>query len=117
MLTNRRRHEEYMSRTSSLNGWFYGLALATTVLVFCGVKQSIAQSTNKPTADAKANSDTLPTIRIRAGSKTPYKDSEGNVWQGDVESKDGGFEGGEIVDRPNDIVIQNTKDQGLYRSE
>ena len=106
-----------MSRTSFSDWWFYGLALAATFMVLCGAKQSVAQSTNKPPADAKSISDTLPTIRIRAGSKTPYKDSEGNLWQGDVESNDGGFEGGEIVDRPDEIVIKNTKEQGLYRSE
>jgi hypothetical protein len=67
--------------------------------------------------DAKASSDALPTVRIRAGSVTPYKDSQGNQWLPDTMTKDGGFDGGETIDRPDDLQVKNTKDPALYRSE
>ncbi len=50
-------------------------------------------------------------IRIKAGQSTPFKDSQGNVWEAER-----GFEGGETIERP-DIAIANTKEPGLYRSE
>ena len=106
-----------MSRTSILARWLYRLALTTSVAYLCGTQLSSAQSDNKSTGDAKSVSNSLPTIRLRAGSKSEFKDSEGNVWLPDVESKDGGFDGGELADRADDLAIQNTKDQGLYHSE
>ncbi len=51
------------------------------------------------------------TIRIKAGKSEPVKDAEGNVWLADQ-----GFEGGEIIERP-DIQIANTKSPDLYRAE
>jgi hypothetical protein len=53
-----------------------------------------------------------PAIRIKAGSDKPFTDHEGNVWLAEV-----GFEGGETIDRPDDMKIENTKDPGLYHSE
>ena len=50
-------------------------------------------------------------IRIKAGKSEPVKDAEGNVWQADQ-----GFEGGQIIERP-DIQIANTKSPDLYRAE
>ena len=51
------------------------------------------------------------TIRIKAGATTPFKDSNGNIWQPDQ-----GFDGGDTVERP-DAPITGTKDPGLYQSE
>ncbi len=51
------------------------------------------------------------TIRIKAGSSSPFTDSSGNVWQADQ-----GFSGGDTIERP-DLAIANTKDAGLFRSE
>jgi hypothetical protein len=51
------------------------------------------------------------TIRVKAGAATPFKDSSGNVWLPDQ-----GFEGGDVVERP-ELAIANTKDQALYQSE
>lgn len=51
------------------------------------------------------------TIRIKAGKSEPVKDAEGNVWLADQ-----GFEGGQIIERP-DIEIANTKSPDLYRAE
>jgi hypothetical protein len=51
-------------------------------------------------------------IRIKAGSASPVKDSSGNVWQAEL-----GFDGGGRASRDAKLVIANTKDPGLYRSE
>jgi len=107
-----------MSRTSILAQWLYRLALTMTVACLCCTKLSSAQSESKTSTDGvKSISNSLPTIRLRAGSTSAYKDSKRNVWLPDVESKDGGFDGGELADRPDDMVIKNTKEQGLYHSE
>jgi hypothetical protein len=50
-------------------------------------------------------------VRIKAGVSAPVTDSAGNVWLPDQ-----GFEGGDVVDRP-DLEIANTKEPALYRSE
>jgi hypothetical protein len=81
---------------------FTGLALAA---VICLVKASFAEA------------ESLPTVRMRAGSKEAFKDSQGNEWLGDATTKDGGFEGGTLVDRAADLAIENTKDPDLYRHE
>ena len=65
----------------------------------------------------KSTSTALPTIRMRAGSTKPYTDSKGNKWLPDESTKDGGFEGGDMSDRPADMPIENTKDPDLYRFE
>ncbi len=65
----------------------------------------------------KSTSAALPTIRMRAGSTKPYTDSKGNKWLPDETTKDGGFEGGDMSDRPADMPIENTKDPDLYRFE
>ena len=51
-------------------------------------------------------------IRINAGDYMDYTDSEGNVWQPDT-----GFEGGECVERGEGVIIPNTKDVRIYRTE
>jgi len=76
------------------------------------VGATVCMSTKTCRAD-----DALPTVRIRAGASTPFKDHDGNTWLADATNKDGGFDGGETIDRPDDMEIQNTKDPGLYRSE
>jgi endoglucanase len=74
--------------------------------------QPVATPAPAPVATpAKAVPAVATTIRIKAGSTTPFKDSNGNIWQPDQ-----GFDGGETVDRP-DAPITNTKDPGLYQSE
>jgi hypothetical protein len=50
-------------------------------------------------------------IRIKAGVSSPLTDSAGNVWLPDQ-----GFDGGEVIERP-DVEVANTKDQAIYRSE
>src|SRR5262249_40235309 len=49
-------------------------------------------------------------IRIKAGDDKDFKDSKGNVWLADKMTKDGGIEGGETIDRPDDMKIENTGD-------
>jgi gluconolactonase len=51
-------------------------------------------------------------VRIRAGSPDPFTDSQGNVWLGEE-----GFTGGLTIDRDPAMEIDNTEDDGLYRSE
>jgi hypothetical protein len=80
-------------------------------LVASGADTPSAADANK-TPDAKEGL----AIRVRAGSEQPYKDSKGNKWLGDVMTKDGGFEGGSTIERP-DIKIENTKDPEIYRAE
>ena len=50
-------------------------------------------------------------LRIKAGASQKITDSSGNVWLPEQ-----GFNGGDIVDRP-DLEIENTKDPVLYRTE
>jgi hypothetical protein len=100
-----------MMRTFDLTRRIFGL-LVLAAMVF-----SLAAATRLATADDKASDSSLPTVRMRAGSTTPFKDHDGNTWLPDSPTKDGGFEGGETIDRPDDMEIQNTKDPGLYRSE
>ena len=65
----------------------------------------------QPMATVAAVPAMSSTIRVKAGAATPFKDSSGNVWLADQ-----GFEGGDVVERP-ELAIANTKDQGLYQSE
>ena len=88
-----------------------------TVIVF--LLSLVAQGADTPaTADANKAADAKEgfAIRVRAGSDQPYKDSKGNKWLGDVMTKEGGFEGGSTIERP-DIKIENTKDPEIYRAE
>jgi len=50
-------------------------------------------------------------VRIKAGSATPFTDSQGNLWLTDQ-----GFNGGDIIER-SDLVVTNTAERGIYRSE
>ncbi|MFO1478473.1 MAG: malectin [Verrucomicrobiota bacterium] len=51
-------------------------------------------------------------VRIDAGATQPYKDSAGNTWLADQ-----GFSGGDVIERPSELVITNTPDPALYRTE
>ena len=53
-----------------------------------------------------------PTVRIKPGSTTPYKDSAGNVWMADT-----GFADGETVSRDDSLQIEGTKDPAMFRNE
>ncbi len=64
-----------------------------------------------PPATVALPADERKIIRIKAGVSTPVTDSAGNVWL-----QDQGFEGGEMVERP-DAEIANTKDPVIYRAE
>ena len=102
-----------MCRTSTLSRRFFGISLAAVAMLFAtsfGWAQTDAKKSDSPAAGDK------PIIRIKAGVDQPMKDSKGNEWLADKMTKDGGFEGGETIDRP-DIKIENTKDPDLYRAE
>ena len=65
-----------------------------------------------PNAGAAAQPDAKPNaIRIKAGSSSPVTDAAGHVWLADQ-----GFEGGDVIERP-DLEIANTKIPEVYRSE
>lgn len=64
-----------------------------------------------PAPAAKTAPVAATTVRVKAGGTTPFKDSNGNIWQPDQ-----GFDGGDTVERP-DAQIANTKDPGLYQAE
>lgn len=51
-------------------------------------------------------------LRIKAGVTAPIKDADGNTWQPEQ-----GFEGGDTIDRGDDMQIENTKSPALYRTE
>ncbi len=51
-------------------------------------------------------------IRIRAGARTPFTDSQGNVWLAEE-----GFVGGETITRAGNPDVLNTEDDALYLSE
>jgi len=95
--------------------------LASTVLLAAGCQwgkpTAAAQPSAAPTPPASATSPaTTPDtarkiVRIKAGVSAPVTDSAGNVWLPDQ-----GFEGGDVVERP-DVEIANTKDPVIYRAE
>jgi hypothetical protein len=84
-----------------------GFLLSMSLFVGCQ-----SQSSSSSAAPAAAAAPVGPTIRIKAGSDTPFTDSAGNVWQADT-----GFDGGDTSPRDADMQIANTKDPGLFRSE
>lgn len=94
---------------------FRTLILATAVMAITGCQCAKQQCETKPAAAATtvapAVSQTLPTIRIRAGSTDGFTDASGNVWVGAR-----GFVDGDTVDRT-ELTIANTKDQAIYRTE
>lgn len=51
-------------------------------------------------------------IRVKAGLAAPFTDEEGNYW-----APERGFDGGDTVQRDENLAIANTKIPGLYRSE
>lgn len=51
-------------------------------------------------------------IRINAGDYMDYTDSAGNVWQPDT-----GFVDGDCVERGEGVIIKNSKDVRIYRTE
>ena len=71
-----------------------------------------APATPAAPAATEAAATALPTIRIKAGTSTPYTNSAGVVWMADT-----GFDGGDTVERASDMQISNTDDPGLYRTE
>ena len=98
-----------------------GLAV---VLTGCHLEEKQASPSQPQAAAAPAPAEPVPltataqvvpvmgsTVRIKAGAATPFKDSSGNVWLPDQ-----GFEGGDVVERP-ELAIANTKDQAIYQSE
>ncbi len=89
---------------------------ASVAILLGSTFAAFGQSDGKSAGDAKADSKDHPTIRIRAGSERGFKDSQGNTWLPDKESKEGGFKGGDTIERP-DLEIKNTKDPELYRAE
>jgi hypothetical protein len=75
------------------------------------------QTPAPPAAAVQAPAEPAPAIvqgviRIKAGSSEPFKDSSGNVWQGEL-----GFSGGDVAERGSSTAIANTKDAGLFLSE
>jgi len=103
------------------SGWLSLSALAGLLLAGCETSSGPAASSPTaatpppaapaPAAPAAASAVARPTIRIKAGSTDPVKDSEGNVWLADT-----GFDGGDTASRP-DIKIEGTKDQALFQAE
>ncbi len=114
-----------MRKILSLLAGFGMTVMAGAILVGCQSeqKQAMDQSPQaavtpaapaapaQPTAAAQAVPMMGTTVRIKAGSPVPFKDSSGNVWLADQ-----GFDGGDTVERP-DAPITGTKDPGLYQSE
>jgi len=64
-----------------------------------------------PAAEPVAMADNRPTIRINAGSEAAMTDTQGVKW-----AADSGFEGGDVVDRP-DLAVTGTKTPELYHTE
>jgi hypothetical protein len=96
--------------------------LGLALVIVSGFSLTALAADTPAATDAKAPADAKPhategfAVRVRAGSDQPYKDSKGNKWLGDVESKEGGFVGGSTIERP-DLKIENTKDPDIYRAE
>jgi len=99
--------------------------LASTLLLAAGCKcckptASTASPAPAPATAAQTPPATAPAtppdaarkiVRIKAGGSSPVTDSAGNVWLPDQ-----GFEGGDVIERP-DVEIANTKDPVIYRAE
>ena len=112
-----------MQTTSRSKQYFFStLILATAALSLTGCQCGKQQCDSKPAATAVSApaapviatpviKQTLPTIRIRAGSAEKLTDTSGNVW---LPAQ--GFADGETVDRT-ELGIANTKDQAIYRTE
>ena len=66
--------------------------------------------TTTPSAAAPITSQGV--IRIKAGSSSPFTDSNGKIWQAEQ-----GFSGGDVTDRDANTSIANTTDRGLFLSE
>jgi hypothetical protein len=86
----------------TVHGMRYLLCAALAMVMLAGCQSNSAS----PHAAAR------PTIRIKAGSDSPFTDSAGHVWLPDQ-----GFGGGDTISRDGDMAIANTNDPGLYRSE
>ncbi len=72
----------------------------------------IPQAATAASATPATAAVAAPTIRIKAGQSTPFKDSNGNLWLAEQ-----GFAGGAVIGRDAATVIANTKDAGLYLTE
>src|SRR4051812_21280021 len=90
--------------------------VAPIAVVLLGLAWNCFAQSDSKSGDTKAGSTEPQIIRVRAGADRPLKDSKGNSWLPDKESKDGGFVGGDTIERP-DIKIENTKDPDIYRAE
>jgi hypothetical protein len=119
--------------TRLFRGTFLTLMLASASLLVAGCHCNQQQCAAKPATASAANTSPAPSapvavmapvatstaqpkaataaIRIKAGVTTAVTDSAGNVWLPDQ-----GFDGGEVVERP-DLEIANTKDPVIYRAE
>lgn len=105
-----------MFQTKSVNNRV-GLWLAVSaVALLCSAQFGLGQSEGKAGGDTKTVGSEHSIVRIKAGVEKPFKDSKGNVWLADITTKDGGFDGGETIERP-DLEIGNTKEPGIYRAE
>jgi len=96
--------------------------LASTVLLATGCQCCKPTSSSAPAPAGVAQTPAAPapaavpdatrkTVRIKAGVSSPVKDSVGNVWLADQ-----GFEGGDVIERP-DLAIANTTEPEIYRAE
>ena len=92
---------------------YYDGMLYLLAMLHCSGEFRIWAPVNPTTLNATASEAKLeaPTIRIKAGGNSPFKDSSGNVWQPDQ-----GFADGETTERP-DLHIANTKDSAIYCAE
>jgi hypothetical protein len=105
--------------TSGRCSGFTFIVLLAAALVGCQTSKSDPKPSStddaKPSstarADAPAPAANLPTIRIKAGSDQPLKDSKGVEWAADT-----GSEGGMTIDRP-DLKVTGTDKPEIYRSE
>ena len=92
----------------------HGSAHAATKPMPAASKPASAPSiapASAPTSAAAPVVLKLP-VRIKAGLSAPFTDSAGNVWLADQ-----GFDGGDVIERDAGIVIDNTKEPSLYRTE
>jgi hypothetical protein len=107
-----------MTTSRIISPWTFAPVLA---LALAGCQTSNQPSGNQATSPSTASTPaTAPTpapaafkpIRINVGTTASYTDSAGNVWLPDQ-----GFADGEVIERPGDLPIANTKDAPIYRTE
>jgi hypothetical protein len=96
--------------TTTVYGGSFSVTATTTVKAIATASGSANSQMASATYTLQAVGAIGPSIRVRAGTSTPYTDPSGNVWTGDVD-----YVGG--TEFTTTQAITNTATQPLYQTE